>query len=153
MVPPKQTILHMPKEMGLPPDVVGYLVKCAYGTRDAGAIWEETFAGALVAMGFVRGAASACCFHHPTRGISIVVHGDDFTALAEDQDLNWYEGELGKYFELKVRGRLGAGDQDTKEIRILNRILRIDNQGLKYEADPRHAEVIIQSLGFPMPSP
>ena len=138
----------MPKESGLPNDVVGFLVKCAYRTRDAGAIWEETFAGALMAMGFVRGAASACCFYHPTRDIAIVVHGDDFTAIGEDEDLDWYEASLGKYFELKLRGRLGAGDKDVKEMRILNRILRIDSQGLKYEADPRHAEILIQSLGI-----
>ena len=101
-----------------------------------------------MAMGFIRGAASACCFYHPTRDIAIFVHGDDFTAIGEDSDLNWYECELAKYFELKIRGRLGAGDQDIKEIRIINRILRIDDQGLKYEADPRHAEILIQSLGI-----
>ena len=35
-----------------------------------------------------------------------------------------------------------------KEIRILNRIVRISKQGLQYEADPRHSELITESLGL-----
>ena len=151
--PKRKMFLHMPGELGLPKHVVGYLVRCAYGTRDAGAIWEETFAGALVAIGFERGAASACCFYHTAKDIAIVVHGDDFTALGEDEDLNWYESELSKYFELKIRGRVGPEASDDKEMRILNRILRIDSEGLKYEADPRHAEIIVKSLGIESAKP
>ena len=31
---------------------------------------------------------------------------------------------------------------------MLNRIIRVDSLGLHYEADPRHAELLIKSLGF-----
>ena len=34
-----------------------------------------------------------------------------------------------------------------KEIRILNRILRVEKWGLAFEADPRHAELLIKALG------
>ena len=36
--------VRAPKELGLPPGTVGKLVRCAYGTRDAGALWEEHYA-------------------------------------------------------------------------------------------------------------
>ena len=41
-----------------------------------------------------------------------------------------------------------SGDEDVgdNEIRILNRIVRITDRGLEYEADPRHVELIVESL-------
>ena len=38
--------------------------------------------------------------------------------------------------------------KDIKSIRILNRIVTWTNQGLEYEADQRHAELIIQEVGL-----
>ena len=35
-----------------------------------------------------------------------------------------------------------------KEMKILNRIVRIDHEGLAYEADPRHVELLVKSLGL-----
>ena len=78
----------------------------------------------------------------------MVVHGDDFSALGVDEALNWYETELAKHFELKLRGRLGHDKGDVQEMRILNRIVRLDKGGIRYEADPRHAEILIKSLGL-----
>ena len=71
-----------------------------YGTRDAGAIWEATFTAKLLEMGFKQGAASPVCFHHEKWGISLVVHGDDFTALGTDEMLQRYEDGLKACFEL-----------------------------------------------------
>ena len=45
-----------------------------------------------------------------------------------------------------MRGRLGAEAKDTKEIRLLNRIIRITDKGLMYEADPTHAELLAKSM-------
>ena len=33
-------------------------------------------------------------------------------------------------------------------MRILNRVLRVDDQGLKWESDPRHVELLGRSLGL-----
>ena len=73
------------------------------------------------------------------------MHGDDFTFLGTDDRLDWVTEEIKKVFEIKIRGRLGVGCKDT-EIKILNRIVRIDDQGLRYEADPRQAEKVIGEL-------
>ena len=42
---------------------------------------------------------------------------------------------------------MGAGG-DCTEIKILNRILRLTDQGLTYEADPRHADLLLSSMGL-----
>ena len=70
-----------------------------YGTRDAGKLWEDCYTQVLESMGFVTGISNPCTFYHPKKEISIVVHGDDFTALAEDSVLDWYENELMKSFD------------------------------------------------------
>ena len=99
-------------------------------------------------MGFAQGLGSPYCFYHSEWKISIVVHGDDFTALGTDVALDKYEAGLKKSFECKIRGRLGMDAKDTKEIRLLNRIIRITDQGLLYEADPRHAELLAKSMNL-----
>ena len=60
------------------------------------------------------------------RDLRLVVHGDDFTTLGEKADLDWYEKALAEHFELKIRARLGPNAKDDKEVRLLNRILRIN---------------------------
>ena len=73
---------------------------------------------------------------------------DDFTALGTDDALDKYEAGLRKSFECKMRGRLGEEAHDLKEIRVLNRIVRITSIGLLYEADPRHAELLAKSMNL-----
>ena len=55
---------------------------------------------------------------------------------------------MSKAFEIKCKGRLGPEARDRKELRVLNRVLRITPEGLSYEADPRHAEHLIKALGL-----
>ena len=49
---------------------------------------------------------------------------------------------------LQVRAILGAGRDDAKEVRILNRYVRWKSDGgknwMEYEPDPRHAELIVE---------
>jgi hypothetical protein len=117
-----------------------------YGTRDAGAIWENCYATCLTGIGFTQGIASPCCFVHPEWKVSVVVHGDDFTALGSPDALNKFEEGMQKSFECKLKGRLGMRPSDCKEMRVLNRIARVDDNGLLYEADPRHAEMLIKAF-------
>ena len=41
---------------------------------------------------------------------------------------------------------LGAGEKHSKQLRILNRIISSGGHGITYEADPRHAEIIIHTI-------
>ena len=117
-IPKRPLYMAFPRELGIPSHMVGKLKRCAYGTRDAGAIWEDTYRLALEELGFISGTASPCCFFNPARSISVVVHGDDFTALGLKADLDWYESSLAQHFELKIRGRLGENIDGPKQLRI-----------------------------------
>ena len=91
VIPERTCYRKLPKEIGLSPDTVARLVRCIDGTRDAGKLWEDTYTRALEHAGFVTGATNPCVFYHKVRDITVFVHGDDFTALGTDNDLDWYE--------------------------------------------------------------
>ena len=97
-IPRRNVLMEFPRELGLPPDKLGLQVRCAYGTRDAGAIWEDTHRedfGTLriqVRHGFTlhflasRQAAHLCCAR------------DDFTTLGSDDNLNRLETMMAESF-------------------------------------------------------
>ena len=58
--------------------VVGRLRLALYGTRDAAQLWQECLAQHLVEIGFVRGVSNPCVYHRRSRGIRVLVHGDDY---------------------------------------------------------------------------
>jgi hypothetical protein len=147
-IPERAIYMRLPKEMGLGTNVVARQVRCVYGTRDAGKLWEDTYTQAMEHAGFTTGAANPCVFYHKTRDITVVVHGDDFSALGTDHDLDWYEASLKESFEIKVRGRLGEACSGPQELRILNRVVSVNTQGLTYEADPRHTDLLMSSLSL-----
>ena len=146
--PARNLFMHFPKELGLPSNVVARLVRCANGCRDAGHIWEVSYRSALESIGFVTGAASPCCFYHKTRDISVVVHGDVFTALGTDADLDFYEKKLAEHFEIKIRGRIGEGCSGSNKSRMLNRCVELTPEGLIYEADPRHVDLLTDAFNL-----
>ena len=93
-LPKRDVYMQLPRELGLPSHFVAKQVRCVYSTRDAGAIWEDTYRETLESSGFVSGVASPCCFFHPQRCPSTVVHGDDITTLGEDAKLDWLWTQL-----------------------------------------------------------
>ena len=76
----------------------------------------------------------------------MAVHGDDFTALGGRTDLLWYEQGLAEALTIVVKGHLGESEDCEKETKVLNRIARCDADGLSYEADPRHAEMLLTAF-------
>ena len=49
-------------------------------------------------------------------------------------------------YEVKVRGLLGPDKDDDKSITILNRCVEWTPQGIRYEADPRHVEILLNEM-------
>ena len=43
---------------------------------------------------------------------------------------------------------LGREEGQTRQIRLLNRIVTLENDCLTWEADPRHLEVLVETLGL-----
>ena len=128
--------------------VCGQLQRHMYGTRHAAQGWQHEYSSTLIEMGFVQGLASPCMFHHPSRGMASSVYGDDFTTTGSKKELDWFEAELEKRYELTKGGRLGPGPSDAKEGTILNRVVRWTPQGLEYEADPRQGEKLLEQTGL-----
>jgi hypothetical protein len=74
------------------------------------------------------------------------VHGDDITTVGSKANLDWFRGELEKFYELKEAARLGPAPEDDKEATVLNRVVRWTPQGLEMEADPRQCEKLLRDL-------
>ena len=79
--------------------------------------------------------------------IDLTVHGDDFLVVAGKKALNWLKQKMCKTFEAKV-GILGPDADEEKQVKILNRILTWAKDGILYEADQRHAEMVVSELGL-----
>ena len=43
---------------------------------------------------------------------------------------------------------LGLAKEDIREVKILNKIVRMTDLGVELEADPRHAELVVRELGL-----
>ena len=124
------------------------LHKSIYGTRDAATNWTDEYTRVLVdILGFVKGESSPFSFHHVKRNIKVVVHGDDFVSEAKKSDFLWFDAALKKHFELKT-DILGPDNGEVRELRILNRVLRWEKDGITWEVDQRHAELVVQQLGL-----
>ena len=100
----------------------------------------------------------------------MLVHGDDFVASGERSKILKFQKQLAKRFTIKHKV-VGSGGQVTsrskaasssfsglaaidtsgkelKEARILNRVVRWTTEGWEYEADQRHAELIVKAMGL-----
>ena len=126
--------------------ICGRLNYSLYGTRDAAQNWENEYTKFLISLGFKRGLSSPCIFHHPERNMQLVVHGDDFTTLGEESDLTWLSAQFKKRFKIKVRGILGPDNHDTHEITLLNKVVSWNSEGIQYEADQRHVEILLKAF-------
>ena len=129
-------------------DSVGKLNFWLYGMREAAQAWEEDYATKLKSIGFVRGVFAPTTFFCKELQVRAVVHGDDFVFLGPGSALGQVRRHMQKWYELKVRSMLGPEPGDDKQATILGRILRWGSTALTYEADPKHAELLIKGLGL-----
>ena len=126
----------------------GLLVKSLQGTRDAAQNWEVKYSNLVKRIGFTQGKSTPCMFYHKERKLRVVVHGDDFTILGHEEDLDWFRERIQTEFEVTFRGRIGPSPKDTKSIKLLNRVIEWNDEGISYEADQRHTDMIIGMLGY-----
>ena len=145
--PKTETFVELPPERAAP-GMCGKLLYNLYGTRGAAQAWEDHYGDHMVQWGFQRGRSNPCVFVHPTRELAVVVHGDDFVSLGADGDLDWLGDQLRSVYEFKHRGRLGPEKGDDKSVRVLNRVIEWGDDEIRMEADQRHAEIVVSSLGL-----
>ena len=136
--------IELPEECGAPPGMCGKLNFWLYGFRKAASAWESLYSEKLEEVGFERGEACGVVFYHEGRDLSLAVHGDDFTFCGYEEDLFWIRDLMAKWFEIKVRGILGGGQKDDKEIVILGRVVQWCKDGIRYQADPKHRRLLLE---------
>ena len=128
-------------------DMVGLLVQSLYGTRDAASNFQKEVQKLMEAIGFKTGKYNVSTYYHAKRDLKTLVHGDDFVTTGSRENMAWLKTKLEKRFEIKTTV-LGLGNNEVREARLLNRIIGVCEKGWRYEADPRHAELIIRGLNM-----
>ena len=113
---------------------VALLNRSLYGTRDAAMNWQEEVAKEMRQWGFSRGHYNPCLFIHATQHVQVFLHGDDFASVGSRASLQWFRERLEGRFEIKT-SVIGTGVGEVREARVLNRILRITDNGWEYEPD------------------
>ena len=129
-------------------DAVGLLQMSLYGTRDAAANFQREVQLFMSSVGFTQSTYSPIVFIHKTKGLKTMVHGDDFLSSGTRDAALWFKRMLEKRFDIKSV-LIGHGVSEVPEGRILGRIVRAAEGGSwEYEADPRHAELLVYELGL-----
>ena len=140
----------------LPPEVksqpgnegkVALLKKSLYGTRDAALNFQREVGRFMTSIGFRRGRYNTCTYWHALKKLKVVIHGDDFITVGERARVSWFKDQPKKRFEVKNK-ILGNAPNDLKEETILNRIARVSSGGWEYEADPRHAQILVKAMNM-----
>ncbi len=90
---------------------------------------------------------NVCTFHHVKRDLTVMVHGDDFVVVGDRNEAKWFQTELEKRFEVQTKV-VGNGEGESKEETVLNRVVRRTEKGWEYEADRRHAELIVKAMNL-----
>ena len=132
----------------LPDGRVVRMKKWLYGMRKAASSWEELYTEKFVEKGFQPGSSCPVVFFNKETAVRVVVHGDDFSFSGHHLELvalrNWMES----WCDIKFRGIMGSGRDDTKEIEILGRRLRRTNKGLELEASRNPRLKLLRDFGM-----
>ena len=128
-------------------DTVGFLQMSLYGTRDAAANFQEEVRKTMVHLGFKQSRYNPSIYQHKARRLITLVHGDDFISSGSRPDARWFKSALEGRFEIKTKV-IGTGVDESREERVLNRVLRVTEAGWEYEGDQRHAELIVRGMNL-----
>ena len=75
-------------------------------------------------------------YHHPQRDIDTVVHGDDFVAVAEDEQLDHFEQVLENSMEIQRVGSIGPSGSSTGK--VLKRVVNWSGDGFTSGVGAHH---------------
>ena len=88
---------------------------------------------------------SPCLFYNEARDISALCHGDDIVMVGRRKWLEQTEKGIADKFDVKSKW-IGTGKKDARSGQVLGRIVTYGPKGIRYEADPRHAEIVVESM-------
>lgn len=81
-----------------------------------------------------------------------MVHGRDFVTTGGRDRCMWFKDKLSASFQIKTKV-VGKGPGEAKEESVLNRVVRRTEDGWEYEADQRHADILIQAMHMDQAGP
>ena len=124
------------------------LCRSMYGTRDAASTWRDTWSDVLKEISMKVGTACPAFFCSCDGDLKGLCHGDDFCVVARQKQLQTFGKVLEKRLEVKQTGHIGFGVNDEKELKILNRTIKIDvlNDEMTLEADTKLVENALESM-------
>lgn len=70
-IPERAIFMKLPPEMGMGPHMVARQVRCVYGTRDAGRLWEDCYTQVLENCGSTK--VGACTMIWSARRLSLAI--------------------------------------------------------------------------------
>ena len=113
-----------------------------------GDTWSEVLKDGSMKVG----AACPAFFCSRDGDLKGLCHGDDFCVVARRKQLQIFGKVLEKRFEVKQVGHIGFSASDKKELKILNRTIKIDvlNDEMTLEADTklvRDASEVMKLIG------
>ena len=140
------------------PGICGRLLKCMYGAKDAGQNFELYTHDFMVGREFQVGLFTPCVFNSEKKNQQVYVYGDNFVVKGSRSENKQFTADLNTEMIANVEGVLGPDPTqgDEQEVVCLNKIFRYvrgqtgnpDGATIEIEADPRHADIIVQSLGL-----
>ena len=122
------------------------LKRALYGTRMASRCFGKLVGEVVKDAQFEAVTIVPNTYHHPQRDINTVVHGDDFVAVTEDDQLNFLERVLENSMEIKRVGRIGPGRSSAGK--VLKRVVSWTGDGFTWEADPRPLGNLLKLLNL-----
>ena len=105
-----------------------------------------TLSSQLISCGLKRGVGYPFVFVHRSPDIITLVHGDDSVSAGDDKDLEWPCMQLEASYDIQTQ-LLGMCNGYERQGTVLNRQICCGERGWRLEADPRHAELIVEQLG------
>lgn len=96
-----------------------------------------------MSWGFAKGVVSSYIFFHKQRQIQLYVHGDDFVAVANTSQAKRLQQQVSHAYDMKPN-IMGDSNHEVKQQKVLNRVVAWYGRSIEYEADPRHAEIIVR---------
>ena len=129
-------------------DEVGLLRKALYGTRGAPQLWAEEVQRVMTGLGFLeRQIAAIGLLPQKAEHAGCCARGR-FSSIREGGRLGWLAGELANTFDFS-KVILENTSLDKHEAKYLDQIIRwTTGNKVEYEADPRHADILLQEWGL-----
>ena len=109
-----------------------------YGTSEAASIWGDTWSEVLKESSMKVGVACPAFFCSHDGELKCLCHGEDFCVVGRRKQLRRFGRILEKRFEVKQTGHIGFRASDKKELKIMNRTIKIDVLNDEIDVGSRH---------------